>query len=396
MVRDENYTALPVANTDADLDVDVEVDTQTAVSHGGSRSDIDSLATDDFAHAASGLDSEADVVDTDSDPMAEMPHSLEGDIDASGAAVPADTDPDWETAQQAWDSSENVSDTAPPALVDSGAIADPFVGRWNRLISSTNWEKGRIISQWRGALVDAGVAATEYSDEAWARRVGGVTASHVGRLRRVYDAFADSYQTYQGLYWTHFLVALDWDDAPLWLEGAAQSGWSVSQMRNQRWEAIGGDESTRPDASEISSGDVDEDFDASLATTPAAAPGTAPPEFTQPGQGGGSTKEYGDEPNGVGSGPVSEGPDFGEEETLNRLRDDFENGPVPQPAPASDEVVSPLVQPFAGLPQLPADLADAVELLKLAVLRHKTAGWKEIPAETVIDYLQAFKVLVEV
>jgi hypothetical protein len=29
------------------------------------------------------------------------------------------------------------------------------------------------------------------------------------------------------------------------------------------------------------------------------------------------------------------------------------------------------------------------------VLRHKTAGWKEIPAETVIDYLQAFKVLVE-
>ena len=28
----------------------------------------------------------------------------------------------------------------------------PFVGRWNRLVSTTNWEKGRIILQWREAL----------------------------------------------------------------------------------------------------------------------------------------------------------------------------------------------------------------------------------------------------
>ena len=28
----------------------------------------------------------------------------------------------------------------------------PFVGRWNQLVSDTNWEKGRIIQQWREAL----------------------------------------------------------------------------------------------------------------------------------------------------------------------------------------------------------------------------------------------------
>lgn len=387
MVRDENYTALP--------DVDADADPQTASLPAGSRLDVDSLAPNDFTASVDDHDTVADELDAVSESIAGDSHETDRDVDVADVTASADADPDWETAQQAWDSSETLTDTAPPAFADPESIADPFVGRWNRLISSTNWEKGRIISQWRSALVDAGAAATEFSDEAWARRVGGVTASHVGRLRRVHDAFADSYQSYQGLYWTHFLVALDWDDAPLWLEGAAQSGWSVSQMRNQRWEAIGGDESSRPDASELTSGDVDEDFDASLTAASADASGAAAPEFTQPGQGGGSTKDYGDGPSGIGAGPAIEGPDFGEEETLNRLRDDFENGPPPQPAAANDEIVSPLVQPFAGLPELPADLADAVELLKLAVLRHKTAGWKEVPAEVVIDYLQAFKLLVE-
>jgi hypothetical protein len=383
MVRDENYTALP------------DADPQAVSSPGGSRLDGDSLAPEEFAQSVDDFDNVADELDAVSDSIADDVYSADRNIDLADVAASADAEPDWETAQQAWDSSETVTDSASPVFADPESIADPFVGRWNRLISSTNWEKGRIISQWRGALVDAGAAATEFSDEAWARRVGGVTASHVGRLRRVYDAFADSYQSYQGLYWTHFLVALDWDDAPLWLEGAAQSGWSVSQMRNQRWEAIGGDESSRPDASELASGDVDEDFDVSLTAASADSSGAAAPEFTQPGQGGGSTKDYGDGPNGIGSGPAIEGPDFGEEEALNRLRDDFESGPAPQPTAATDEIVSPLVQPFAGLPELPADLADAVELLKLAILRHKTTGWKEVPAEVVVDYLQAFRLLVE-
>ena len=27
--------------------------------------------------------------------------------------------------------------------------SQPFVGRWNALVSTTNWEKGRIIGDWR-------------------------------------------------------------------------------------------------------------------------------------------------------------------------------------------------------------------------------------------------------
>ena len=46
-----------------------------------------------------------------------------------------------------------------------------FVGQWNRLISTTNWEKGRIIHEWRAALMENGAAITDYSDETWSRMV---------------------------------------------------------------------------------------------------------------------------------------------------------------------------------------------------------------------------------
>jgi len=351
MVRDENHTA--------SLDVD---------SDSGVASDRLATATNDAQRA----EDPAPMFDSTTNDVANFDELAPVSDDAS-------VDSEWAVAQQAWGDS----------------IADRFVGRWNRLISSTNWEKGRIISQWRRALVDAGAAATEFSDEAWAKRVGGVTASHVGRLRRVYDVFGDSHETYQSLYWTHFLIALDWDDAPLWLEGAAQSGWSVAQMRTQRWEATGGDEHDWPAGAEPATSDLDEDFDETLVGGANANAGVK--EFTQPGQGGGSTKQYGDGPGAIGAGPAIEGPDFGDEESLNRLSDDFHQTAAPG-QPANDdqsETPPPLVQPFAGLPELPNDLADAVELLKLSVLRHKTAGWKDVGADVVLQYLQAFHVLVE-
>ena len=118
-------------------------------------------------------------------------------------------------------------------------LAAVYVGQWNRLVSTTNWEKGRIICQWREALMSAGSPVTEYSDEAWAQLVGGVTSQHVGRLRRVFQRFGEDFDQYPGLFWSHFQAALDWDDAPMWLEGAIQNDWSVSQMRGKRWETLG-------------------------------------------------------------------------------------------------------------------------------------------------------------
>ena len=278
-----------------------------------------------------------------------------------------------EAAQQAWNETESTTNSEEDEQL--AELAQPFVGLWNSLISTTNWEKGRIISQWREALIESGVDAHQYSDEAWVRRVGGVTAPHVGRLRRVHDRFSSTYETYSGLYWSHFLSALDWDDAPMWLEGASRESWSVSQMRDQRWQAEGAVESKRPTNSEIVDVDTDEDV-------------------VLPAQGGGRTKEYGDD-SGVASGPLHEDPDFGEGEELTSLArgESVAANASSSAATDSDQNAESLIQPFAGLPELPDDVADAFEALKLAVLRHKSTDWTETDAESIQKYLDAFSIL---
>ena len=105
------------------------------------------------------------------------------------------------------------NDETPSGETPNTNDADRFIGQWNRLISTTNWEKGQIICQWREALITSGTAVTEYSDEAWAQLVGGVTSQHVGRLRRVYHRFGDVSTQYESLHWSHFHACLDWDDA---------------------------------------------------------------------------------------------------------------------------------------------------------------------------------------
>ena len=56
--------------------------------------------------------------------------------------------------------------------------SQPYVGQWNRLVSTTNWHKGRIIGAWRESLAAQGLAVSEFSDEAWAR----LTSAHHDKL----------------------------------------------------------------------------------------------------------------------------------------------------------------------------------------------------------------------
>lgn len=216
------------------------------------------------------------------------------------------------------------------------ATTQPFVGRWNQLVSQTNWEKGRIIQQWRDALVDAGAPAAEYADEAWSRRVGGVTGQHVGRLRRVYQRFGQTHRQFAGLYWSHFQACLDWDDAEMWLEGAVQNGWSVSQMRHQRWETMGALADQAPRDDEIVASEMDEDLEPAVNEAPV---------------------RESDQQSDYESHPRSEGPDFGDAEPSN-------SGPgsehvEPAEALAYEQQPDPVaaVQPFSQIGDLPDDLA---------------------------------------
>ena len=258
---------------------------------------------------------------------------------------------------------------AAPAAVTAASndASQPFVGRWNHLVSTTNWEKGRIITEWRQALIDTDRPARAYSDETWARLVGFVTGQHTGRLRRVYERFGQTYKEYRGLYWSHFHAALDWDDAEMWLEGAVQSKWSVSQMRRQRWEATGAVESERPLDEEIVVAELDEDVDPAVARDSAVQ--RIPDKFAE-----------------VQGRPIPEGADFGDED---------EAGAHSRSGGAAEraEESIPLVRPFANLAELPDDLADAFEAFKLAILRHKADGWRQISLDDVMAALESLKEL---
>ena len=117
------------------------------------------------------------------------------------------------------------------------ALSKQFLHQWNQLVSTTNWEKGKIICRWRDVLQVEGFSPHHFSDEVWSRHIGNVTPQHAGRLRKVFVRFGSVWQDYSGLYWSHFYAALDWEDPELWLEGAIQNQWSISQMRSARSKA---------------------------------------------------------------------------------------------------------------------------------------------------------------
>jgi len=270
--------------------------------------------------------------------------------------------------------------TPAPASQLALDASEPFVGRWSLLISRTNWEKGKIIAEWREGLIEAGAGPSDYADETWSRLVGQVTAQHVGRLRRTYTRFGTVYETYAGLYWTHFLAALEWNDAETWLEGAVQSDWSVNDMRAQRWEALGGPDKLKPVADEITATEVDEDAPAAPIYGEASAQAA---EIRDP------SHFDADAP----SGPAHEGPDFGDGPSAVHDGDDADASH----AGASDEEyaaaadATSLERPFEKLPELPGDFREAFEAYKLAILHHKMKEWSEVSPDDVVASLRALE-----
>ncbi len=258
-----------------------------------------------------------------------------------------------------------------PLLDEFSGVA---VGKWNRLISRTNWEKGRIICEWRQKLIDAGLPEVAYCDESWTKRVrdasnnAAISPQHVGRLRRVYDRFGQVYTRYETLFWSHFQAATAWDDAEMWLEGALQNGWSVMQMRMQRWEALGAPAELKPSEGDILTAELDEDVNA-----------RTDGDLRRSGGAGGnddSRIEQADKAKGKirGGGSDPDEPPFETGETV----------------PSTGEVLLGM----KSMEELPGDLYEAFEQLKMSILNHKAMGFREVDPQRIILFLNAMKQMV--
>jgi hypothetical protein len=255
-----------------------------------------------------------------------------------------------------------------PAPTTGEDLVAQLVHQWNRLVSNTNWEKGRIICDWREALLIQGAGVTEYSDEAWAQLVGGVTAQHVGRLRRTFQRFGEDRDQYPGLFWSHFLAALEWDDAPMWLEGAIQNDWSVSEMRGKRWEVLG-----TPEAQQQAELAEANPWEESPSENKSASDQVY--DFREPNTNDSSVKPS----------------------ARSRYEDTVERH-VQEESPTAQETTPAKQQPKraalnVNVELLPDDLADAFEQFKLAIIAHRREGWRDTTRETVCECLDALKSL---
>ncbi len=277
-----------------------------------------------------------------------------------------------------------VEDEFDPELVH--LTSEPFINQWETLVSQTNWQKGEIIHQWRAALIDAGAPLQEYSDEAWAKHFNGtVSGQHVGRLRRVFQRFGDSYQEFDHLSWTHFQAAIDWSDAEMWLEGALQNKWSVSSMREQRWEAMGGAPSEKPDDKDVIYAELDEDIATLSLEEPPIKNDYAPGDGTIRG-------EY-DEAN---AGPnYASGPDFGDGDSYGIPANNTIEAAPREMDTSILTVAGEGIRPFENLKELPSDLQNTLDEFKLAILRHKATGWQEVEAAQVTGHLYALIQMIE-
>ena len=285
---------------------------------------------------------------------------------------------DSELSADASDSAEPIPPEKAPLINE---IAVEFIGFWNRLISQTNWEKGKVIYSWRTRLVEAGLPRSVYSDEAIAQRIGGISSQHVGRLRRVYEKFgADDApwrgEEYKSLYWSHFQAALDWDDAPRWLKKASVEALSVAQMRIARWEEYGAPADRKPKESDIIASEPDEDVNPRndsqaefLDTVPVAL------------------SEEKDEAKKSAAPEETPSPDDEKPENSALLEAKGSDEPWTSPVAPTGEIL----RAMGDFPALPDDLARPIAELKEAILNHKVSGWADVSQNDLVVWLGALR-----
>jgi hypothetical protein len=321
--------------------------------------------------------------DDDFDPTSASAWSPEIHVEETPTATLTARRSKSEKKNQASDSWEVASDASPgDESVDTAVLSSPvleevsndFISSWNRLISMTNWEKGKLIHNWRAKLLENGLPRLVYSDESLAKRLGNVSGQHIGRLRRVYERFHSTFASYHGLFWSHFQAVLDWDDGEAWLADASANQWSVATMRLQRWEAIGSPVGQKPNDADIILSEPDEDVnpyndsDTVLDGNRKSVEPNRDKDKKKKGEGGNHGSGSGGS-TGDGSGGTDQ---------------DFGNFSSPA------EAFSQMKQ----MKDLPEDLREAFEQLKIVILSHKVSGWREVEPQRILTFLNAMKVVV--
>lgn len=108
-----------------------------------------------------------------------------------------------------------------------------------RAVSRCNWVVGECASKWTKKYAK-GRTDTDFG------ALVGLSGDQVYQRRRVWETFGDVFEDYSSLRWSHFYVALNWDDAPECLTWADENEATVAEMRAWRRAQRGEDLTAEP------------------------------------------------------------------------------------------------------------------------------------------------------
>lgn len=104
---------------------------------------------------------------------------------------------------------------------------ETLIAKAQTAVSGCNWLVGACAAQWTRKY------ARGRTDADFANLVG-LSPDQVYQRRRVWETFGDVYRDYVKLKWSHFYLALNWDDAPECLQWADENEATVAEMRAWR------------------------------------------------------------------------------------------------------------------------------------------------------------------
>lgn len=116
--------------------------------------------------------------------------------------------------------------TVPPVTEDTES-EDQLVQRAQQALSHCNWEIGECASQWTKRY------SRGRSDADFGQLIG-LSGDQVFQRRRVWETFADVFQNYPKLKWSHFYVVLNWEDAADCLQWANDMEATIAEMKAWR------------------------------------------------------------------------------------------------------------------------------------------------------------------
>lgn len=120
---------------------------------------------------------------------------------------------------------------------------EQLVARAQRALSSCNWEIGECAATWTERY-GKGRTDADFGN------LIGLSGDQVYQRRRVWETFADVHKDYPQLKWSHFYVALNWDDAAECLQWANEMEATIAEMKAWR-RAQRGEDLTAPGEEEL-------------------------------------------------------------------------------------------------------------------------------------------------